>query len=79
MASKIFKIIADYRPHNPDKPNYFIAADTPQEAREHFCKIVPYMKVYGCREIKDPAMIQELMNNRYKYIVFGRYAYEPEG
>lgn len=79
MAKKIFGISADYRPpKDGDKPPvYYVAADTPKEAKEKGLRIFPWLKIYGCEEVTDQDLILEMLGNRYKYILLDRRAYMP--
>lgn len=42
----IYKITADYRPKNPNKPYYYILAKSTKEAKKIFERNYPWLKVY---------------------------------
>ena len=68
----LYKIMADYRPKNSNRPTYYIAASSKKEAKEEFSKTITWLKIYGCEEITDEAQIDEIISNRKKYQLFRR-------
>lgn len=51
---KYFRITADYRPNNPNKPTYdFICPDstTRKEIKQYFITVYSWLTVYGAEEI----------------------------
>ncbi len=43
---KLYKITADYRKHNPNKPHYYVRAKTIKEAKERFKNLISWLDIY---------------------------------
>lgn len=50
---KMYEIIADYRPNNPNKPKYYVWADTAKDARMIFTNIISWLKIYSVSVVGD--------------------------
>lgn len=53
---KIYKITADYRPSNPNKPHYYVGVDsnlTIKQVKERFSNVISWLKIYECRPVED--------------------------
>lgn len=50
---KLYKITADYRPHNPNKPHYYVYGKTEKEAKRRFNALISWLKVYEIDEVDD--------------------------
>ena len=50
---KMYEIIADYRPNNPNKPRYYVWADTAKDARMIFTNIISWLKIYSVGVVGD--------------------------
>lgn len=44
---KLYKITADYRKNNPNKPHYYVRAKTVKEAKERFKNLISWLDIYG--------------------------------
>ena len=68
MKKKLYKVTADYRPNNPNKPSYYVWAENDKDAKKRFSNTVTWLDVYGVSE--EPNW-REVVANREKYSVFG--------
>lgn len=69
--TKLYEITADYRPNNKFKPKYYVCAESSKKAKQIFTADIPWLGVYGCKEIKDDNAVMEIISNRRHYIVLG--------
>lgn len=44
---RLYEIVADYRPKNPNKPKYYVWANTANDARKIFGDIISWLKIYS--------------------------------
>lgn len=50
---KLYKITADYRPHNPNKPHYYAYGTTKNDAKKRFNNTMSHLKVYEVEEVDE--------------------------
>ena len=65
LKNKLFKITADYRKNNPDKPTYYVAAKSKKEAKQLFSSKFSWLNIYGIEECdnekcKDPLFTESI-------------------
>ena len=65
----VYRILADYREHNSNKPDYYIIAKNSNEAKKRFRQKISWLKIYNCKEC-DQETSKMIISNPYKYIVF---------
>ena len=73
----VYKITADYRPNNPNKPIYYVMARNKASAKETFSKIISWLKIYACEEC-DKEEEDRIMNDPCHYFVFTESEYDSE-
>lgn len=49
----LYKITADYRPKNPNKPEYYVWGENTKEAKKRFNDRINWLKIYGCEKVND--------------------------
>ncbi len=64
----MFAITADYRPHNQNKPVYYVYAGSRREAIEKFQRRISWLKVYECKLV-DGETARDIANHPYNNIV----------
>ena len=65
----LFKIIADYRPNNPNKPRYYVLAKDKKSARSRFSEYIPWLTVYSCEEC-DSDERDRVLGDHCHHIIF---------
>ena len=48
-----YEITADYRPNNPNKPKYYVHANSKKQAKEKFSRCFTWLTVYDCQEAEE--------------------------
>ena len=66
---RLYKITADYRPHNINKPKYYVVGKTAKEAKEKFNNRITWLKIYECEEVVDEKDIADVMLNPARHII----------
>ena len=66
----LYAVTADYRPNNPNKPIYYIYAESPREAKQKFQSIVTWLKVYDVVELDKGEADKIIADGPMKHIVF---------
>lgn len=46
----LFKITADYRKNNPNKPTYYVLAKDKKSAKSRFSEYMSWMTIFSCEE-----------------------------
>lgn len=69
VETRLYEITADYRPKNPNKPKYYVIAQTPTNAKSLFVNTIPWLKIYSCTVITDPSRVNEVLANPRHYIL----------
>jgi len=72
--NNLYVITADYRPNNPNKPKYYIFADSKKEAREKFSSVISWLKIYTV-DLVDKDTANEIIRYPEKYIIIGGKSY----
>lgn len=67
--AKIFQIIADYRPNNPNKPHYYVWGTSKAEAKRRFSNKMPWLKIYNTIETETTAA-QYIIERPRDFILF---------
>lgn len=67
MMQKIFKVIADYRPNNPNKPCYYVKAGSAQQAKKRFLAFMTWLKIYSI-ELCDEQETAKVMAEPERYL-----------
>lgn len=65
---RIYRITADYRKMNPNKPFYFVYATNSRNAKQRFTDCFEWLDIYGCEEC-DYNLMRYVMSHRAKYII----------
>lgn len=65
----LYKITADYRKNNQNKPDYFVLGRSIKEAKQRFKERISWLDIYGC-EICDDDVAKNIVSNPIHYIVF---------
>ena len=52
-TANLYRITADYRPNNQNKPHYYKTGKTASDAKRQFESTYPWLKVYECAEVQD--------------------------
>lgn len=65
----LYKVTADYRKNNPNKPNYYILARSIKEAKQRFKTRISWLDIYSC-EVCDNETAKDIVSNPIHYIVF---------
>lgn len=50
VEHRLYKITADYRPNNPNKPVYYVIATSKSEAKKKFSDRISWLKIYDVVE-----------------------------
>lgn len=66
---KLFRVTADYRKNNPNKPHYYILANNRKEAKIRFKNRISWLDIYNV-EICNENDIKTILHNPMEYIVF---------
>ena len=45
IAADFYKITADYRPNNPNKPIYYVMAHDKKSAKKTFSEVISWLKI----------------------------------
>lgn len=64
----VYKITADYRPRNPNKPKYYAVAKTEREAKKKFMAKISWLKVYSC-DLLDESTAGNIVSHPEKHII----------
>ena len=70
MNKTMFEITADYRPNNPNKPKYYVLADSRREAKEKFEQIISWLKVYTVKTV-DEDLAEKILRHPGRNIIIG--------
>ena len=73
----IYKITADYRPKNPNKPTYYVMAHSKKSAKETFSEIISWLKMYSCEEC-DEEEKNRILSDPCHYFIFTERDYDGE-
>lgn len=65
---KLYKVTADYRKHNPDKPHYYVRAKTKIEAKERFKNTISWLDIYNV-EVCDDSIVNVIIAEPMKHII----------
>lgn len=65
---KLYKVTADYRKHNPDKPHYYVRAKTKKEAKEKFKNTISWLDIYNV-EVCDDSIVNVIIAEPMKHII----------
>ena len=65
---KLYEIMADYRPNNPNKPKYYVRARNKSEAKKRFDNKIGWLKIYSVKEC-DEDMARKVVGNPQHYII----------
>lgn len=65
----LFKIIADYRPNNPNKPRYYVIAKDKKSARNRFSEYISWLTIYSCEEC-DSEEKKRVLGDPCHHIIF---------
>lgn len=65
---KLFKITADYRPRNPNKPSYYVIAKDKTEAKKKFMAKISWLKIYSC-DLLDESTAGNIVSHPEKHII----------
>lgn len=65
---KLYKVIADYRPNNPNKPDYYVYAESKKQAKKKFQNLFTWLKVYEVSELTDDD-IERISSEPRKHII----------
>ena len=65
----VFRILADYRPHNLHKPDYYVIAKSKREAKIKFTQRISWLKIYECI-MCEIEIAQKIVSHPDQYIVF---------
>lgn len=65
---KLYKVTADYRKNNPNKPHYYVRAKTKKEAKERFKNIISWLDIYNVEVCEDSAA-NEILAEPMKHII----------
>lgn len=68
-VDKLYEITADYRYNNDKPPRYYVVASSPAEAKKIFSGKISWLKIFGCRRVKDKEKILEILSNQEKHII----------
>lgn len=66
LKNKLFRITADYRKNNTNKPIYYVAAKSKKEAKQLFSSKFSWLNIYGIEEeydnekCKDPLFTESI-------------------
>lgn len=66
---KLYKVTADYRKNNLNKPKYYVIAMTKREAKQIFKKYVTWLDIYSCDEC-DIDTAKYILFNKSHNIIF---------
>lgn len=66
--TKLYKVTADYRKNNPNKPHYYVRAKTKKEAKERFKNLISWLDIYDI-EVCEDSVAKEVMSKPIKYII----------
>lgn len=64
----LYEIAADYRPNNPNKPKYYVAASTVKEAKDKFSDVISWLKIYSV-EVVDPSTADIILSEPSSHII----------
>lgn len=65
---KLYKVTADYRKHNQNKPHYYVRAKTKKEAKERFKNSISWLDIYNV-EVCDDSIVNVIMAEPMKHII----------
>lgn len=65
---KLYKITADYRKNNPNKPHYYVRGKTIKEAKERFKNLISGLDIYGV-EVCTEDIAKKIIVEPTKHIV----------
>lgn len=66
---KLFRVTADYRKNNPNKPHYYVLAKNRKEAKIRFKNRISWLDIYNV-EICNENDTKTILYNPMEYIVF---------
>ena len=73
----IYKITADYRPNNSNKPTYYVMAHNKQSAKKTFSEVISWLKIYSCEEC-DSEEENRILSDPCHYFIFTERGYNGE-
>lgn len=65
---KLYMVTADYRPSNPNKPHYYVGAETKKEAKDIFKSIISWLDIYNV-EVCEDSVANEILAEPMKHII----------
>lgn len=67
----LYWVKADYRPNNPDKPIYYVIAESERNAKRRFENLTAFnhLKVYQTGKVSNIDDVCEILMHPYEYIV----------
>lgn len=68
MKDSMYVVTADYRPHNPNKPKYYVIAGTIKEAKAKFSAVISWLKIYSI-ELVAESESADIMKHPDKHII----------
>ena len=77
INADFYKITADYRPQNPNKPTYYVMAHSKKSAKETFSEIISWLKIYSCEEC-DEEEKNRILSDPCRYFIFTERDYNGE-
>lgn len=66
----LYEIEADYRPKNPNKPKYYVWADTVRDAKLVFSNIISWLTIYNVTPVSEEDS-NKICGEPNKYIIIG--------
>ena len=64
----MYVVTADYRPHNSNKPKYYVIAANMKEAKAKFSAVISWLKIYGV-ELVAESESANIMKHPDKHII----------
>lgn len=65
----LYKVTADYRKNNPNKPNYYVLGRSIKEAKQRFKNRISWLEIYGYK-VCDDETAKDIVSNPIHHIVF---------
>ena len=66
---ELYRVIADYRPNNPTKPDYYVFSDNKTEAKKKFNSWCSWLTVYEVEKL-DEKSAEQIISEPDKHIIF---------
>lgn len=64
----LYKIIADYRKHNSNKPCYYVEAESLKQAKKRFKNLISWLDIYYI-EVCNSAETKKVLSEPNKHII----------